>query len=474
MVKNIGVHKYFEKELSLFFYILSSLGILGNVIDIFTFYIKNPTLELPLNIIVIAILFISCLLYYRKAITLKSGFKIALYAIYINMIVSNFLSNFDSIEKFHEFFLLRESIFTGFLITAAFLFINPRNGYIVGVSYLIYYTFEVYRSHSEFLIDNLYIIFVVFVSYMITLSIFHRFIDSSIQKIYDDAQLIKDQNDKLTEINRELMESQTQINAQHEELITLSESLFRQNQDLEDKNTKLEDAIRQKTKFFSIIAHDLKSPISSITALTEQMLENYEHMPEEKKKTWLSKSLNSTKLLYELLENLLIWSRSQIGMLEINPQEINLDETIDRIFNIYRNYASNKSILLVKKVNPTLTVTADNMMLETVLRNLTSNAIKYSFENGSVTIEAKKTKHHVKILVSDTGVGIRPERREALFAMDNNAFTLGTAGEKGTGLGLRICKEFIEKHNGKIWIDTETEKGTSVIFTIPFASAVQE
>jgi signal transduction histidine kinase len=471
MNQRLGIHKYFEKELSVFYYILSFLGIAGNAIDIFTVYIKNPTFELQLNIIVIAIILTSCVLYFRKVISLKTGFKIALYAIYINMIVSNFLSNFDAMEKYHELFLLRESIFAGFLVTAAFLFINQKNGFIVGISYLTYYSFEVFRSDSSFLIDNLYIIFVIFTSYMVTLNIFYRFIDKSIKRIHEDSLIIKEQNDELKEVNDELMESQTQINAQHEELISISESLFKQNQELEDKNIRLEDAITQKSKFFSIIAHDLKSPISSLSSLTEQMLENYDKMTEEKKKIWLTKSLNSTKLLYELLENLLIWSRSQIGMLEINPELINIDQTIDKIFGIYKNYASNKSISLINKAQQELTAYADAMMLETVLRNLTSNAIKYSFENGTVTVEAQRKEQHIVVSISDTGVGISPEHKNMIFAFDNNNFTLGTSGEKGTGLGLRICKEFVEKHNGKIWIESGKEKGTMISFSIPSASS---
>jgi signal transduction histidine kinase len=470
MVQNLGFHKYFEKEISMFYYIMSLLGITGNVMDILTIYIKAPNFELYLNIVAIAFLITAGLLYNRKIISLKAGFAIALYAIYGNMLLSNY--GFVH-EKFHDFYLLREAIFTGFLITAAFLFVGHKHGFFIGVTYLMFFTYAAYDSRSEFLMTNLYVVFIVFICYILTLNLFSRLINRSLSKIHEDSDLIREQNEKLTHINDELVESQRQINAQHEELITLSESLFKQNQELEDKNKKLEDAIYQKTKFFSIIAHDLKSPISSITSLTEQMLENYERMTEEKKKIWLSKSLNSTKLLYELLENLLIWSRSQIGMLEINPQLVNLDETIDKIFNIYRNYASNKSIQLIKKIDPNLSIYVDYMMLETILRNLTSNAIKYSFENGSVTIEAKKTRQHIKVSVTDTGVGIRPDRKDTLFAMDNNSFTIGTSGEKGTGLGLRICKEFIEKHNGKIWLESRNETGTSVIFSIPNAGPLE-
>lgn len=467
MVQSLGFHKYFEKEISLFYYILSFLGIAGNILDIITIYIHNPNIELDLNIIAITSLFSAALLYNRKVLSLKTAFAIALYTIYLNMVLSNFASNWDGNEKFHEFYLLRETIFLGFIITAAFLFVNRMHGMIIGITFLIYYTYTAYSSKSEFLTTNVYIIFVIFVSYILTLNLFNKFINGSIKRIEEDSQTIKAQNDELSEVNDELMETQTQINAQHEELITLSESLYKQNQDLEDKNIKLEDAIQQKSKFFSIIAHDLKSPISSITSLTEQMLENYENMTEEKKKVWLNKSLSSTKFLYELLENLLVWSRSQIGMIELNNELINLNETIEKIFNIYHNYASNKSIRLTKQLDNNLTVYADRMMLETVLRNLTSNAIKYSFENGNVTIKASKLDQYIVVSVVDTGVGIQPERKNILFELENNSFTIGTSGEKGTGLGLRICKEFIHKLNGNIWVESEASKGTTINFSIP-------
>ncbi|HEY4787372.1 MAG TPA: HAMP domain-containing sensor histidine kinase [Bacteroidales bacterium] len=464
MVQTLGFHKYFEKEMSLFYYILSLLGIIGNLIDIFTLYLKNPNFEFYLNLLAIGLLSLSCLFYNRKVISLKAGFAFALYTIFGNMLLSNY--GFVH-EKFHEFYILRQAIFTGFLITAAFLFINRVHGFSIGILYLIYYSYAVYDSGSEFLITNLYIIFVVFICYMLTLYFFNTIINRSVRKIQDDGVTIKEQNEQLTEINDELMESQRQINAQHEELITLSESLYTQNQELEDKNLKLEEAIQQKTKFFSIVAHDLKSPFLSIISLHEQMLENYEAMSEEKKKCWLDTSLVSTKLLYELLENLLMWSRSQIGMLKLNPCLIDVNDTIDKIFNIYKNYSSSKSIQLEKQVEEGLSVFADYMMFETILRNLTSNAIKYSFAKGTVKITAEKANHYTLFSVIDSGLGIDKQRQQALFSLDNKSTTLGTSGEKGTGLGLRICKEFIEKHNGKIRIESEAGKGTIVNFSLP-------
>jgi signal transduction histidine kinase len=464
MAQISGFHKYFEKEISLFYYIMSLLGIIGNGIDIITLYIKNPTYELELNIIAIVFLFSSALLYYKKVVSIKAAFTIAIYVIYGNMILSNITL---SHEKFFEFFILREAIFAGFMITAAFLFSDRKHGLIIGVSFLIYYTIAIIDSKNEFLSTNLYIIFLVFISYILLLNLFNKFINHSITKIQEDALLIKSQNELLTEKNGELNESQTQINAQHEELLTLSESLYKQNEELEDKNKKLEDAIHQKSKFFSIIAHDLKSPISSITSLTEYMLENYEHMTEEKKKVWLTKSLRSTKLLFELLENLLIWSRTQIGMIEVHPEPIDLSETVEKTISIYKNYASNKSVYLVKAVKDNLVLCADRMMIETIMRNLLSNAIKYSFEHGVVTINAEKVDQRIVVSVIDSGVGISSGKQTSLFDLNDGTVTLGTSGEKGTGLGLRICKEFIEKHNGNIWVESEANKRTVVNFSIP-------
>lgn len=464
MTKISGFHKYFEKEIALFYYVLSLLGIIGNGIDIITLYIKNPTYELELNIIAIVFLFSSAYLYYKKVISLKTAFIIAIYVIYSNMILSNICLNHG---RFFEYFLLREAIFAGFMVTAAFLFTDQKHGFIVGISFMLYYTIAVIDSKNEFLITNLYIIFVVFISYILILNLFNKFIHQSISRIQEDALLIKNQNELLTEKNDELNESQTQINAQHEELLTLSESLYKQNEELEDKNKKLEDAIHQKSKFFSIIAHDLKSPISSITSLTEHILEDYENMAEEKKKNWLNKSLRSTKLLYELLENLLIWSRTQIGMVEIHAEPIDISETVEKIINIYKNYASNKSVNLVKAVKNDLTLCADRMMIETILRNLISNAIKYSYEHGVVIIQAEKVDQQVVITVVDSGVGISSGRQTSLFDLEDALVTLGTSGEKGTGLGLRICKEFIEKHNGSIWVESEANKRTAVNFSIP-------
>lgn len=464
MNRVLSFHKYFEKELSSFYFILSMLGVIGNSIDIITLYLKNPNFEMYLNIVAISVLIASGLFYISRTISLKTGFTISMYTIYLNMLLSN--QDFFTMPN-HELFLLREAVFVGFLVTAAFLFVGQLHGFIIGLSFLIYYSYAVIESKSEFLQSNLYIIFIIFTCYILSLNLFYKFINRSIKKIQEDANIIKDQNEELTCMNEELTESQKQINAQHEELITLSESLYHQNDKLTDKNNMLEEAILQKTKFFSIVAHDLKSPILSLTSLTEKLLQDYDKIPEEKKKYWLSKSLESTKHFYELIENLLTWSRSQVGMIDINLEEFKLIDIIEKVFCNYQNYASVKSLRLEKQIDGNIVIYADKMMLETIFRNLISNSVKYSYPNGKVLVTAEVSNHSVVISVKDQGIGISEDRIKTLLSLDNKLTVPGTSGEKGTGLGLQICKDFVDKHNGRIWVESELEKGTTIFVSLP-------
>ena len=472
MAQVLNFHKYFQKEFTYFFYAMTFLGLLGNLIDLVLLGADWKLIFIVYNVVTILLLLINAAVFLFKKSRLKPAFAFTLYTVYLNLIASNATDIYFG--ETYSIYLLRETIFVCFLLTAAFMFVGQLHGLIVGISFSIYFITSVILSKDNFLLSNIFTILAVFLSYVVILSFFESFLNRALIRIQEDSQLIREQNEELSAINQELKsvneelgESQKQINAQHEELITLSESLYKQNEELGDKNNMLEDAIHQKTKFFSIVAHDLKSPISSITSLTQQMLENYDNMTEEKKKNWLSKILSSTKLLFELLENLLMWSRSQTGMIELNPELIELDETVEKVFSIYKNYASNKSIKLEKNIDSKIHVNADRMMVETIIRNITSNAIKYSFENHTVFVSAEIKGQYVIVTVIDEGVGMSPAKVKTIFSFDDNSISLGTSGEKGTGLGLRLCKEFIEKHNGTIRVESIKDKGTSISFSLP-------
>jgi signal transduction histidine kinase len=167
------------------------------------------------------------------------------------------------------------------------------------------------------------------------------------------------------------------------------------------------------------------------------------------------------------LENLLEWSRSQTGRIQMKPENIDLYKLVDDNVDFLQNQAGNKKIQLINKVASPTHVHADDNMLNTVIRNLISNAIKYTGEGGSITVSSYEKDGMVKISVIDTGIGIKPENIEKLFRIDVNYSTKGTADETGTGLGLILCKEFISRNKGEIWVESELGKGSTFKFTLP-------
>ncbi|MCG8698391.1 MAG: HAMP domain-containing histidine kinase, partial [Bacteroidales bacterium] len=279
-----------------------------------------------------------------------------------------------------------------------------------------------------------------------------------------DANVIRNQNvelksmlDKYQEISKEAKRQNDQINLKNKTLIRQEEKL------------KLANAT--KDKFFSIIAHDLKNPLSVITTLTDFLENHYDISGEAKKRKYISLINKSSKLLYRLLENLLEWSRSQTGKLKLEPQVFNIDELIHEEIIHTKTFAAQKLIALqAGKVEP-VKVNADLQMMSAVLRNLVSNAIKFSQERTTVTISVvKEDDKRVKIMVKDEGIGIHPEEQYKLFILDESYTRHGTKGETSTGLGLLLCKDFVEKNGGKIGLESEVGKGSMFWFTIPVYS----
>ena len=243
----------------------------------------------------------------------------------------------------------------------------------------------------------------------------------------------------------------------------------------EQKKTEeaLKESNKTKDKFFSIIAHDLRGPLGNITALSEMMVNKDigKCNPESVKKMFemIHKSSERT---FGLLENLLEWSRIQTGRIVFNPVKINSQDLIEEAIAVAEINASKKNIQISVITDKYFVVYADVHMISTVIRNLLSNAIKFTPDGGSVKVNCtralnEKGEKIIKIVVSDTGIGMRPENINNLFKIEESKSSPGTAGEKGSGLGLILCKEFVEKHGGKIWVESEIDKGSTFYFTIP-------
>lgn len=255
-------------------------------------------------------------------------------------------------------------------------------------------------------------------------------------------------------------------------------TILQQNKELTELNINLENKVEQRTrelcelnatkdKFFSIIAHDLKNPFNTLLGFTELMLDNLDDFDQEKIKEFIEIISDTSKHSYALLENLLEWSRSQTGRIQMKPETINLSKLVEENIDLLSTNAVKKKIRLVNEVASSTIIVADSNMVHTVIRNLISNAIKYTGEDGSITVSAKETNGQIETSVTDTGIGIKPENLEKLFRIDVNYSTKGTANEMGTGLGLILCKEFINKNKGDIWIESDLGKGSSFKFTLP-------
>ena len=243
--------------------------------------------------------------------------------------------------------------------------------------------------------------------------------------------------------------------------------ITRQKEEILAKNEELSKSNSEKDKFFSIIAHDLRGPFNGFLGLTQIMAEELATLTHEELQVMANSLEKSASNFFRLLENLLNWARSQQGLIPFNPRVIRLLPIVDESIAIILEQAKIKKIEIGRSVPDDLTVFADSNMLQTIIRNLVSNALKFTPKGGKVTLSAKlAVDNFVEIAISDTGIGMSQEIVEQLFRLDIQTSRRGTEGEPSTGLGLLLCKEFIEKNGGKIWVESEEGVGSTFYFTI--------
>ncbi|HSP88298.1 MAG TPA: PAS domain-containing sensor histidine kinase [Ignavibacteriaceae bacterium] len=235
---------------------------------------------------------------------------------------------------------------------------------------------------------------------------------------------------------------------------------------LKETNEALKILNSTKDKFFSIIAHDLRRPFESLLGYSELLAKEIKSLSQEEI-VLFSKGLNDNlKSLYGLLENLLNWSLMQRNVLEYKPENLNLYDLVNKIIGISNQSAMEKIISLSNNVDTRIFVYADVNMLRSVIQNLIINAIKFTQTGGQIIVSSNEIGGFVEVSVQDNGIGISSEKSSELFNFHAPFTTDGTAGEKGTGLGLPLCREFVERNEGKIWLDSELGKGSKFTFTL--------
>lgn len=301
-----------------------------------------------------------------------------------------------------------------------------------------------------------------------------RLVEERTHEITEKNRILTEQSEELFSTNQSLAERQQKIEEQAEELQTQTEELLTQSEELMKQRDILSQLNTTKDKLFSILAHDLKTPFNSLIGFSELLYNNVERYTPERIKMQVQTIRDAARFTYDLLENLLQWSRAQRGVIEFTPENIDLIELAERELRILRQQGLRKEVevkLIIK--GQSKPIYCDSNMIQTVLRNLVSNAIKYSFKGGEVNIIFNYNNDKFICEVKDNGIGFGENVKEKLFKISEHISNPGTVGEKGTGLGLILCYDFITRHNGIITATSTPEMGSTFSFSIPLTDNMQ-
>ena len=284
-----------------------------------------------------------------------------------------------------------------------------------------------------------------------------KLVNDRTEEISKKNELLIEQADELISINTNLQERGQQVEEQAEEL--------------KIQHDKLSMANATKDKLFSILAHDLRSPFNTLLGFSDLLLRNIREYTVEKSEFQVQLINESARSTFYLLENLLQWSRSQGGMMDFYPTEIDLLSILATELSVLDKQAFRKGIRLeMIVVGEKRLICADENMIASVIRNLISNAIKYSYKESVITVVVEFEEKQLIFSVKDNGDGVSQEVQSKLFKVNELNSKRGTSGEKGTGLGLLLCSDFIAKHKGNIWVESNLEKGSVFLFSLPYKS----
>lgn len=279
---------------------------------------------------------------------------------------------------------------------------------------------------------------------------------------------LKKENRSLVDSLRKANENLAEYNRTLEEKVkerTLE--IENQKQEIENQRDKLQILNATKDKFFGIIAHDLKNHFTALLSITEALAHGFDDISKEDTHFYIKRVHKTANHLYELLKNLLEWSKAQAGRIDYTPEKFDLQHVVRENLSLLRMDAEKKNITIDTNISKPLKVFADINMTKTIIRNLLNNAIKYTENGGKIDIKAQKKGPFIEVSVIDTGIGLSKEDIKKLFRIDVKNKSIGTSKEKGTGLGLILSKEFVQKNGGRIGVISELGKGSTFYFTLP-------
>jgi len=400
----------------------------------------NPIPNLVAIIITLAI--IAAMI--TKMIKTQLASAIVIYTLVLNIIFSFYINN--GLVQFYEADILRSTLFFTLIITVTGFVSGKLHLLITGCLTILWFTSVLIISKNKFLIDNAFIIFLVILGYTFSLYfLFKKLEESFLVKI----KLIR----QLEEKSSELENSNQMLN--YEKSVS------------ENQKNELESLIESREKLFSIISHDIKNPLSAIIGFSE-LIESKIEKKDLVKALEFSKVIHhSSTNLHRLLLNLMEWTKMQSGKLAVMPEWIDVNALINESMDISNTSLLQKQIALETKLGPELIIFADKNMITTIVRNLYANAIKFTNKGGCISIESKIENLQFSFSVADTGMGMEANVIDRIMNSKESIATNGTEGEKGTGFGLILCKEFIQLHKGKLLVTSEINKGTVFTCYIP-------
>lgn len=280
-----------------------------------------------------------------------------------------------------------------------------------------------------------------------------------------NTQLLEAHNE-MQKLNEDLIVAHDAVQEHAHKVNIINQKLLESEFKLRRANNELTKSNSEKDRFFSILAHDLKSPFSGLLGLLD-MLNSDDDINEDERREMISALDSSAKNLYSLLENLLEWSRIKRDAIKYNPRNMKMAKPLKSILSLLQAQAEMKDISFENNIDEQHEFLADEMMVSTILRNLMTNAIKFTSPGGKIELSSSVTNDYFQICVSDNGVGMNEETLGKLFKIDEDITSLGTSSEKGTGLGLILCKEFAKIQGGNIEAESEPNKGSRFILSLP-------
>jgi signal transduction histidine kinase len=430
------------------------MAYLGLLLDLFS--LKHIHEIIVNNSVTLAIIFVSNLLFILRIIKLPLSFAFIVFALIANIVIGAFTIPFEGNIALLFF---RDSFFVIYLMILSYLIINKTSGIIITFIYVSSFLALTITTHNTYLKESVFLILTVFIAFSVVSYFFVRSFEQSIKKQLEKNRIIEQQNKVVNETNSLLEMRQEQISKQTEELKSQKKILAK-------RNKELQELVATKDKFFSIIAHDLKNPMNALIGFSELLYKDKPHLDSLRREKMIELIYTNAKNTYKLLDNLLLWSRMQTGMIKENLMNVNIEELFEAADNLLKNMRKQKEIILSSDFAPERKVFADPVMISSVINNLLTNAIKFTPPEGRIHFSTQTYNNTLQVCISDTGIGIPKEEIPNLFNIDHSYTTEGTNHEKGTGLGLMLCKEFVKRNHGKIWVESNVNLGSKFYFTL--------